>query len=522
LGIDHLNLPLLGPIGVVDGRLQIPLIGSYALANWELLDDYRDNFLAGGSWHLLWSGLVIATVLLLRYRQWQLVGKIGAGLFSLGLAMLFIFQFTENGAWAEDWSAINRLPLHFAPFLALVLAVAVEQLYRLSSPARMPIAIGIYGVAALTLALSFLLFTSNASRDEDGVENVISANTLTAVIGKVAPGPDESLVYDTFQDGIAVVTSGPVTFAADAASLITVSSGGDNQEAFNFFWRNDQAPGELHSVFVDTRGDFSVDLGDDARWNGRILEIGITAFDDGRSLTLQSVTIAPNNAAAQRKKALADWLAPNSWSQRSVNWIDAGSSTAVLSLPLVLALGVLVAAGVVIVLRGDWSRSGLGAGLAIAVLAWLLLDARWLASRLSMSVASTTTYPLVQAKAFDFGGDARVYQQARRVHELLIDPERLDDPGDSRPQIVLVSSERAADLFQRLRGRYHLLPLAALDIESPERAMATPAQQALILKSAFRQPGAEDLVANTWLTSLGADAWSIRYDAKGSALLSAK
>jgi uncharacterized membrane protein YiaA len=518
MGVANATLPVVGAVGIVDGRLQVPLIGSYALADWELLDDYRDNFLRGGSWHLLWSGLVLVLLLLLRFRQWNLAGKISAGLLSLAAAMLFIFQFTENGAWAEDWSAINRLPLHFTPFLALTLAVGLQQLTRVSLKARAPVSAGLVIITCATLSATFLNLTSEASRNETGTLRRIDATALTAVIGKVSE-ENGSLIYREFQDRIAVVTSGPVSIDARAATLVTVASAGGNREAFNFFWRNDQAPGDLHSVFIDTRGDFTVDLGDDADWKGTILEIGLTAFDDGESLSLQGITLRPNNAAAQRRKAVADWMTPNSWSQRSVNWIDAGAAATQVALPTLLAIGAGVAALLILLLQGEHSPRALTTGLSIVLLAWLVLDTRWLASRLHMSFVTVAAYPVVTAKALDFGGDERVYTSVERGCEVVNESQAVGGVT-GRPSLVLVGSENPADLFQRLRARYHLLPLAGLDLAAPGAA-AAPAEHALVMKSAFRQPGEASEIVNIWLAALGSDRWSLRYENETDALLSA-
>jgi hypothetical protein len=515
-GINHLELPVLGAIGIVDGRLQIPLIGSYALANWELLDDYRDNFLRGGSWHLLWAGLAVMLALLLRYREWRLAGTIAAGLLSLAAALLFIFQFTENGAWAEDWSAINRLPLHFAPFLALALAIGVQRLHDIALPACTMFKVAIFGISGAALGVAFAWMASEASRGESGAVHRIETSALTAVIGKVARDSDESLVYTAFQDGVAVVTSGPISLDAKAASLITVFSAGENREAFNFFWRNSQSSGELHSVFVDGRGELTLDLGDHEEWQGTIREIGITAFDDGNSLSLQGITIAPNNAAAQRRKALADWITPNSWSQRSVNWVDAGAATTQIALPTLLALAVTAAAMMILLLQTTWSRTGLSVGLTVALLAWLVLDTRWLVSRLTLGAETASIYPAATAKALIFGGDERVYASTESARAAI---DRASE-DNAFPPVVVVGSENDADKFQRLRARYHLLPLAGLEVAGPTSLRGAPADYALVLKSAFRQPATPDNIAKLWLSGLATGSWTVLYDQESGALLS--
>jgi hypothetical protein len=120
LGVTHVELPLAGTLGVVDGRLDIPFIGRFALEVHDVRQAYLVNFFMMGSWNLLW--LLVAASLFL-----AVIGRkpgaasecrVGAVFIVIFLApQLFIFGFTNQGAWADTYTAINRLPLHFLPAL---------------------------------------------------------------------------------------------------------------------------------------------------------------------------------------------------------------------------------------------------------------------------------------------------------------------------------------------------------------------------------------------------------------------
>jgi hypothetical protein len=119
LGFSHFEIPHLGALGVVNGRLEIPLVGSFALEARNVSRVYLDNFFMMGSWNLLW--LLIAAALLLALSPWnssanRAVQRSGGIFILVFLAtQIFIFGFTDQGIWADTYTAINRLPLHFVP-----------------------------------------------------------------------------------------------------------------------------------------------------------------------------------------------------------------------------------------------------------------------------------------------------------------------------------------------------------------------------------------------------------------------
>ena len=127
LGITHVEIPLLGRFGVIDGRLLIPFIGSFSLEAHNVQHVYWDNFIKMGSWNLLW--VLVAASLVLGFRSPNLVSGYRARRSALSFILiflatqLFIFGFTDQGLWADTYTAINRLPLHFLP--ALLFAVVV-------------------------------------------------------------------------------------------------------------------------------------------------------------------------------------------------------------------------------------------------------------------------------------------------------------------------------------------------------------------------------------------------------------
>jgi hypothetical protein len=119
-GVTHVDLPLLGGFGVVDGRLQIPFVGSFALQVHDVRHAYWDNFFSMGNWNLLWllmsASLLVAVV---GGKPHPNAARRAATIFVLifSATQIFIFGFTDQGVWADTYTAINRLPIHFVPAL---------------------------------------------------------------------------------------------------------------------------------------------------------------------------------------------------------------------------------------------------------------------------------------------------------------------------------------------------------------------------------------------------------------------
>jgi hypothetical protein len=127
LGITYIDLPLIGELGLVDKHFVVPLIGKFGLTIHDIRFVYWENFIKMGSWNLVW--VLVAASLFLGLRPQNAVSGNHARRAAMSLILIFlttqvfIFGFTNQGQWADTYTAINRLPLHFIP--ALLFAVAV-------------------------------------------------------------------------------------------------------------------------------------------------------------------------------------------------------------------------------------------------------------------------------------------------------------------------------------------------------------------------------------------------------------
>ena len=142
LGITYIEIPLIGILGFNEGRLAIPLIGNFRLEVHNVWRVYWDNFINMGSWNLLWVAVVGS--LLLGFKSPNLLSGYRTRRTALSFILiflatqLFIFGFTDQGQWADTYTAINRLPLHFVPALLFAIIVIAHASLTQNNTARRP------------------------------------------------------------------------------------------------------------------------------------------------------------------------------------------------------------------------------------------------------------------------------------------------------------------------------------------------------------------------------------------------
>ncbi len=101
----------------------LPAVGVVQLQLNDVLEPFLRNFFMMGNWNLFWYLLVPAVGLALmswEYRE----SRIALSIIIWPLvAILSLFIFSDQGAWAHTYTAINRLFIHFMPAWLLAMAV---------------------------------------------------------------------------------------------------------------------------------------------------------------------------------------------------------------------------------------------------------------------------------------------------------------------------------------------------------------------------------------------------------------
>ena len=479
-GVTHVDLPLVGGLGVIENRLHIPFIGSYAIQSFDLWDDYRDNFFAGGTWHLLWTLVLLTAASLLFLPSGQPRRTIAIFYGVILCAQMFIFQATESGNWAEDWTAINRLPLHFAPVLAFSVAIVAWEHLRVGlAGARNGLR---YGIPALSLVITLILslgYLLLSHPRTTGERETFTGSDTSIVIGAGRLAGDVGII-DSFKNNTAIVSSGPVSLDASRLQLLRLRTEGSRDGHVTFFWRNGTTPQDLHSTEITGPGIRWVDLGSLVAWSGHITELGLVFYADGDNpAEMHFLELAPSSLQLQLRKLAHDWSQTSLWSQQSSNWIPAGSSDSLLPLPILMACWVLFTVILVAALRWNGHRC-YPAVLACALVAWILLDLRWTVTRLGQASNTMSEYPFASASFLEFGDDEITHKLVSNARTTIHHPEKR----------TVVMGESSNMGFQLQRAKYHALPARMYFHEGSLNNLPTHiSDYVLVLRQVYAKPG---------------------------------
>ncbi|ABA57267.1 hypothetical protein [Nitrosococcus oceani] len=107
--------------------IQIPSLGHFEISLQGGWEPFQQNLLVLDNWHLLWYLAIPAMALsipLMIARRQRLIGLTFIG---SGLVVIFgTFFLTDNAAWAESYTSINRILLHWVPLLLFYVLVLLQ------------------------------------------------------------------------------------------------------------------------------------------------------------------------------------------------------------------------------------------------------------------------------------------------------------------------------------------------------------------------------------------------------------
>lgn len=465
LGFDHVELPFIGLLGIAGGRLHLPFIGSFELEMHDIWRVYLDNFFAKGSWNLLWVGIAASLLLAITPRG-DRVRRAGFSFIFIFLAtQLFIFGFTDQGLWADTYTAINRLPLHFIP--ALIFAAATMTYSRLKpKDAVTNASVARITTTALTasLASAAIVFAGAAaylSRDlprTGGETHHFPAAGFKSIMGS-SRLDGEQLIVDGFSGGYALLSSGPVSIQAGTHRLLEFSwEPLCNQKAPAFFWREKSDAENLSRITLGEVGEQSIDLAGEAEWRGEISEIGFLFTDNnGEPATLGAVRLQLDGLGARLNRMWKSWVHFERWSQRSVNYLHGGSANQQVSLPMLLIIWLAVTMLLLWLTSKLTGKPGshqlLMNGGVLFLAAWMLLDARWTANNLRQLHRSIESrWHTNDHERLLQGSDCGYYPYIQQLKD--------ESLGDEPARILIVATPDVID-FYPLRAKYHLPPHSA-------------------------------------------------------------
>lgn len=112
------DLPGLGEFRLKPDLIEVPYLGRFNLGYRGTWEPVLKNFFILANWHLLWYlalAAVVATVPRMRAERWRRVMAVFIG--SCLLMLFVLFFLTDAQRWAEQYTSINRVFLHFVPAL---------------------------------------------------------------------------------------------------------------------------------------------------------------------------------------------------------------------------------------------------------------------------------------------------------------------------------------------------------------------------------------------------------------------
>jgi hypothetical protein len=454
-GTTVIDIPGLGRIGYRDGLLFVPVKGIITLERHDVADAYRINAFQLGSWHLLWvMVLALAGTLLLAART-RFARVAAAFLFIFVSLQVVIFVFTTEGAWARDYTAINRMPLQMLPALIYLLVLGAERVLERRpsvTPRTWAMMAGAGLIVLVAGASTWLSIQQTGSTPEP---LAIDGGELRLVAGRGSIDGDRISVQ-AFQDGIALLSSGPVQLDPEQLSLLRVELEApldlDQPElAPAFFWRRADQPREVSRVTLTRSG--LVELAGEPDWRGEIVEVGFLFIDNGQGLpALETARLEGESLGNQLGLVFDQWTTAQPWTQQSAHFVTGGASNPRLSLTALVAIAVLGAALIGVLLAGRAAAPPLLVGALLA--GWVVLDARWGLERIAQARASFT----------DLG--TTTIDERRRLGEMgrytgFIDTLRADALPIETSRVLIIRDFRL-HRFYGLRSKYDLLPHSSI------------------------------------------------------------
>jgi hypothetical protein len=462
-GGGAVELPVLGTLGYSEGRLFIPFIGSFAVQLHDVRSAYLANLFMLGSWHLAWL-LVIASVVFTLRRPFTQAGKaVLLFLLTFAATQAFIFGFTDQGAWASQYTAINRLPLQFLPALLFASAIILHERHQ-QLRAGVPVTTGRVllpgkmrrwlapAVAAAVVAAWALIYLAPGASAREPATLEFGPDRFSFVMGRGAAG-ESQMVVEQYQNGFALVSSGAVSLQADDFRIMRLQITADFSDpatAPALFWRTSNRPESPYRLILD--GAPVLDLAEVEDWTGEVTEFGFLFMDAGSApAVLGPMMLEAHSLGAALELARRDWLQFEPWSQRSINFIDGGAARQSLSLTLLVVFWLLAS----ITLHRLSGRQGTTFGFALGVLllAWMLLDARWTLNGARQADQSLSSgWSLTETERLASGADGELYRTLERFRQRHF--------GDGLSRILVVGDREQHDYYLQ-RAKYHLLPDSA-------------------------------------------------------------
>jgi hypothetical protein len=307
--------------------------------------------------------------------------------------------------------------------------------------------------ALVVIVLAYLAFAVPAGWFPSSPVKQWGARDLTLPRGMGGVVNNELVVTGSDASGQVLVAATTDLRARDYAVIAWDAHDVPASANVSLIWRTDYAPSKIFNVPVTVESGrlLPVVVANDAGWLGRVTGIGLAIRGTiAQPFGISGVAAKPSGAAGILQDRAREWLAFERWKGASINTIVGGDDVQSLPLPLLLALGIALAASITMLWRRF--RPALGMADAAAALAimftasWFVLDARW-----TWNLARQAQATIVQYGGKDWRGKHLAADDGALF--AFVEKARAEMPAT--PARVFVASE--TDYF-RERAAFHLYP----------------------------------------------------------------
>ena len=480
LGYSHIDIPLIGTFGFVNNRFVIPHVASFALEMHHVHMVYLENFIKLGNWNLLW--VLVAASLILGIFASGSVSDHRARRTAISFILIFaaiqvfIFGFTNQGMFADTYTSINRLPLHFTPALLFAVVVIVQTSLTRADPhspgtprqAKMqqltaekdhsyhlPRLLTATLLAAAIVMTGTVFILSKELPDQPSEIIQYPSNKLDFVFGS-GQQLESRLLVNEFSNGYALVSSGPVNIqAATVRALSYTWIPPDMQQEAAFFWRRSDEAQNVLRTGISAAGTHLIDLANEPEWRGEISEFGfLLGGTNGEGVEIGEALLIPDSLKSRIQLTWNAWTTFEAWSQQSINFLYGGHYRQVVALPLLvlawwassaLLFWLFSLSGNAVATRSLLTATGI-----LFLFAWVMLDIRWSVNNVrQIDQTMKFQWPLDKQQQFSNSLDSEIYHYVQNLK---------NDRFGHKPLRILILGSDSASNYYLLRAKYHLLP----------------------------------------------------------------
>lgn len=309
-------------------------------------------------------------------------------------------------------------------------------------------------LATIFVTLGTILFLAKDLPGEEAPILHYPAAGFGFAFGSGQPSGDIMRVHQ-FSDGYALLTRGPVSIQADQYRVLEFSwQPSQLPEEAAFFWRRADYPEIISRTDISLPGMQLIDLSTKPRWSGEIVEFGfLLAGEYGKPVEVGAVSLTPDSLGMRLRLSWKAWTHFEAWSQQSINFLNGGEYRPLVALPLLVATWLILSLLFIQVFQ--YLRSELHPGklpmtaTLLFLLAWMLLDIRWVTNNLEqIKISIATQWQSSEQQRLENGLDGELYQYVQRLKASVL--------GTQKARILIIGETDAA--YYQLRAKYHLLP----------------------------------------------------------------